>query len=96
MSATATAAPDESASVGLAPGMRYRCNGCGNLTRFDVRISERATRFWHVSVAGVGQIESVDTASRDIEAVTCRWCGSADSIVTEPAPLQTESAHPIS
>jgi hypothetical protein len=59
---------------------RWRCSGCGNLTRFDVARSRRTTEFWHLDLAGDHQVE--DTAVRDevIEAVTCRWCGRADAI----------------
>jgi hypothetical protein len=78
--------PHAGAAVGLAPGMRFRCEGCGNLTRFDVAVAERATVFWHVSVSGVGEVEAADVAERTVESVTCRWCGSADRIAVEPAP----------
>lgn len=74
------------AVVGLPPGMRYRCEGCGNLTRFDVAVAERANVFWHVSVAGIGEVEEADIAERSIESVACRWCGSTDRIVVESSP----------
>lgn len=73
-------------AVGLEPGMRFRCEGCGNLTRFDVEVAERSRRFWHVSVSGIGEVEEVDVLEQSVTAVTCRWCGAADRIVTEPAP----------
>jgi len=31
---------------------RYRCTGCGNLTRFDVVATRRTKAFHHFSVAG--------------------------------------------
>lgn len=87
-----TPAPaDPYAAVGLQPGTRYRCEGCGNLTRFDVRVTERGTRFWHVAVSGEGQVESTDDHQVDIEGVTCRWCRSSDRIVVEKAPLEDPS-----
>ncbi|CAN5392587.1 hypothetical protein BH23ACT9_BH23ACT9_22900 [soil metagenome] len=81
-----TGAAESGAVVGLGPGLRYKCEGCGNLTRFDVRVAERATRFWHVALSGVGQVEETELLEQDIEAVICRWCGSPDRVVTEPAP----------
>lgn len=82
----ATGSAHAGAAVGLEPGTRYRCAGCGNLTRFDVEVREHARRFWHVSVSGIGQVEEQELAEQQVVAVTCRWCGSADRIVTEPAP----------
>lgn len=82
-----TSQPAPAPPVGLAPGMRYKCTGCGNLTRFDVAVTERGVRFWHAEVSGEGRVESVADASLAVESVTCRWCGSADHITTEPAPI---------
>ncbi|WP_341251359.1 hypothetical protein [Euzebya pacifica] len=78
---------DDPAAVGLKPGTRYKCEGCGNLTRFDVTVTEHATRFWHAELSGEGRIESADDARINIESVSCRWCGSADRIVVERAPI---------
>ncbi|MEE8602444.1 hypothetical protein [Euzebya tangerina] len=75
------------AAVGLEPGTRFKCEGCGNLTRFDVVATERTQRYWHVSVSGVGEVEESVTQEQTIHSVTCRWCGSSDRIVTEPAPV---------
>lgn len=73
-------------AVGLPPGMRYRCEGCGNLTRFDVDVSERSHRFWHVALSGIGSVEEATVTEQHIQSVTCRWCGSSERITTEPAP----------
>ncbi len=81
-----TDAPDAASAVGLATGTRFKCEGCGNLTRFDVVVSERVSRFWHVAVSGVGAVEEADVQEQTIESVTCRWCGSSERIVTETAP----------
>jgi hypothetical protein len=59
---------------------RWRCGGCGNLTRFDVTRSRRTTEFWHFDLAGEREIESTTTKHETIESVTCRWCGRADAI----------------
>lgn len=90
-SADIPANPDPlSVAVGLEPGTRYRCRSCGNLTRFDVEVSERTVRFWHVGLSGVGAIEEEQVAERSIRRVNCRWCGSSEGIVVEPTPMQLE------
>jgi len=59
---------------------RWRCGGCGNLTRFDVTRSRRTTEFWHFDLAGEHEVEDVQTQQETVESVTCRWCGRADAI----------------
>ncbi len=61
---------------------RWRCGGCGNLTRFDVTRTRRTTEFWHFDLAGAHQVEDAETQTERIEAVTCRWCGRSDAIET--------------
>jgi hypothetical protein len=34
------------------PTQRWRCGGCGNLTRFDLTRTRRTTEYWHVDLAG--------------------------------------------
>ena len=60
--------------------VRYRCNACGNLTRFDVVRSARTRSFYHYSLGGDLTVEQEDVLSSEIERVECRWCGSADQI----------------
>lgn len=74
------------ASVGLPAGQRFKCDGCGNLTRFDVEVTERVRRYWHVALSGDGQVEESDVREQTIESVTCRWCGATDRVVTELSP----------
>jgi hypothetical protein len=62
---------------------RYRCTACGNLTRFDVVSTRRTRAFHHYSVGGELEIEHEDVLDETIESVTCRWCGTADTV--EPA-----------
>jgi hypothetical protein len=57
---------------------RYRCSGCGNLTRFDVVASRRTRAFHHFTVGGALEIEDEVVLDERIESVTCRWCGAAD------------------
>lgn len=59
---------------------RYRCNGCGNLTRFDVFESKRSRAFHHYSLGGDLTVEEEEVLSHDLEKVVCRWCGSSSSI----------------
>jgi hypothetical protein len=39
---------------GLEPGARFRCDGCGNVTRFDVVATVRTRRFHHFDLGGEG------------------------------------------
>ena len=59
---------------------RWRCGGCGNLTRFDVTRTRRTTEFWHFDLAGDYEVEETTTQSEEVESVTCRWCGRSDAI----------------
>lgn len=59
---------------------RYRCNACGNLTRFDVFESKRTRGFHHYSLGGELTVEEEEVLSHDLEKVVCRWCGSSSSI----------------
>jgi hypothetical protein len=59
---------------------RWRCGGCGNLTRFDVLRSRRTREFWHFDLAGDHEVEDTDVESEVVEQVSCRWCGRSDAI----------------
>ncbi|RNM14426.1 hypothetical protein EFL26_14390 [Nocardioides pocheonensis] len=59
---------------------RWRCGGCGNLTRFDVARSRRTTEYWHFDLAGEHVVEDTRVLDEVLESVTCRWCGRADAI----------------
>ena len=67
-----------------AAGERWRCGGCGNLTRFDVVHASRAREFWHVDLSGDGVVEESTVLGESVESVTCRWCGRADAIEYAP------------
>jgi hypothetical protein len=60
---------------------RYRCTGCGNLTRFDVTSSRRTRAFHHYTVGGELEVEEVETLAETIEEVRCRWCGNGSAVV---------------
>ena len=59
---------------------RWRCGGCGNLTRFDVTRTRRTTEFWHFDLAGEHDVESTEVKDESVESVSCRWCGRDDAI----------------
>ncbi len=59
---------------------RYRCCACGNLTRFDVVETTSVRSFHHYSVGGELTIEEPEVISRNVESVTCRWCGHGRGI----------------
>ncbi|HUS62096.1 MAG TPA: hypothetical protein VMY34_07860 [Acidimicrobiales bacterium] len=54
--------------------LRYRCNGCGNLTRFTVERTQRTRAFHHFTVGGDLSIEDTEVLGDAVESVTCRWC----------------------
>lgn len=59
---------------------RWRCAGCGNLTRFDVTRTRRTAEYWHFDLAGDHEVENTEVLSQTIEQVSCRWCGRDDAI----------------
>lgn len=75
-------------SGGLAATMRpmrayerYRCSGCGNLTRFDVVATRRTRAFHHFTVAGDLTVEDEQVLDERVEEVTCRWCGASGDAI---------------
>ena len=59
---------------------RWRCGGCGNLTRFDVTRTRRTTEFWHFDLSGDHTVEATEVRGESLEGVSCRWCGRTDAI----------------
>lgn len=59
---------------------RYRCAGCGNLTRFDVTTARRTRAFHHFSLGGELTVEDEDILEERVESVACRWCGSTTDV----------------
>jgi len=62
---------------------RYRCDACGNLTRFDVVATRRTRSFHHFSVGGDLSIEDEEVLDHVVESVTCRWCGAGGASIQE-------------
>ncbi|MFA9445715.1 hypothetical protein [Egicoccus sp. AB-alg6-2] len=76
----------EQLARGLAPGARFRCDGCGNVTRFDVVATTRTRRYHHFDLGGAGHVEDEEVLEQTVESVTCRWCGRTDAVQVESSP----------
>jgi hypothetical protein len=61
----------------------YRCDACGNKTRFDVVENKRVRGFHHFTLGGEVMVEEEEVLDRVVESVVCRWCGSSEAIVEE-------------
>ena len=48
---------------------RWRCAGCGNLTRFDVTRTRRTTDYWHFDLAGDHRVEEETVLAETVESV---------------------------
>ena len=59
-----------------ADGERWRCAGCGNLTRFDVTRTRRTTDYWHFDLAGEHRVEEETVLAR-VRGVRRRAGGAA-------------------
>jgi len=53
----------------------YRCDACGNKTRFDVYENKRVRAFHHFTLGGELEVEQEEVLQRVVERVVCRWCG---------------------
>jgi hypothetical protein len=69
----------------------YRCDACGNKTRFDVFETRRQRSFLHFTLGGEASVEEEEVIERRVEKVVCRWCGSSDQVVEVP-PADAEAA----
>ena len=59
---------------------RYRCDSCGNVTRFDVVATRRTRAYHHYSVGGELMVEDEEVLSEVIEEVSCRWCAAGQAV----------------
>ena len=59
---------------------RYRCESCGNLTRFDVVATRRTQAFHHYTLGGDLTVEEETVLAETVEEVTCRWCGNGGKV----------------
>jgi hypothetical protein len=60
--------------------LAYRCDACGNRTRFDVYESVTRRRFAHYTLGGDVAFEDEEILSSTVERVVCRWCERDDAI----------------
>jgi hypothetical protein len=79
-------APDPGHPELPGPGRRWRCGGCGNLTRFDVTRSTRVRQFLHLDLAGEATVEESEVLEDEVEQIRCRWCDAVDSVELVPRP----------
>ena len=59
---------------------RYRCQTCGNRTRFDVTTARRTRAFHHFTLGGELTIEDERVLDEVVEEVMCRWCGKNGTV----------------
>ena len=60
---------------------RYRCDACGNLTRFDVTTTKTTKAFHHYTVGGDLELEDIEVLALTVDQVACRWCGHGRNVV---------------
>ena len=60
---------------------RYRCDSCGNVTRFDVTTSQTTKAFHHYTVGGELEVEEATVLSHHVDQVVCRWCGHGRNVI---------------
>jgi rubredoxin len=60
---------------------QYRCDSCGNVTRFDVTASRTTKAFHHYTVGGELNVEEVTVLSHHVDDVVCRWCGNGKNVI---------------
>ena len=59
----------------------YRCNHCGNKTRFDVYDTVKRRRFEHADMSGGVEVDEEEIIERIVDRVVCRWCDKDDGVV---------------
>ncbi|MCB1256922.1 MAG: hypothetical protein KDB26_07450 [Microthrixaceae bacterium] len=72
-------------------GTRYRCEACGNLTRFEVTATRTTRAFHHYTVGGELSVEDLEVVSEQLDSVICRWCGTGSNVVEIDADEIEES-----
>jgi hypothetical protein len=69
--------------IGPRPPSVYRCDACGNRTRFDVFETRRVRSFHHLTLGGDLTVEEEEVLDLVVDKVVCRWCG--ETTVTRPS-----------
>ena len=72
---------------------RYRCAGCGNLTRFDVTRTRRTTEYWHFDLAGDHRVEetAVQALSKVVALMPPRMRRQMDALRSQTERLPWSS-----
>ncbi len=73
---------------------RWRCQRCGNLTRFDLTRSARTREFVHVDLAGEPTVEEREVLGEVVESVRCRWCDGVDTVELVARPDGIDAPEP--
>jgi transposase len=71
--------------------MGYRCEACGNKTRFDFFEMKKVRAFHHLTLGGEDKIEEEEILEHEIEKIVCRWCGSTE-VVEDPIAAASEGS----
>lgn len=74
--------------------VRYRCDACGNLTRFDVTATRSTRAFHHYSLGGDLVVEDEVVLAETVDEVSCRWCGHGRAVEVLESGLPPGSAGP--
>ena len=69
--------------------MSYRCDACGNKTRFDVFETKSVRQFQHFTLGGEMNVEEEEVLEGKVDRVVCRWCGSSE-VVEERSEVAAE------
>lgn len=70
----------------LLQGQRYRCKSCGNLTRFNVKVTRTILYYHHQALDGSMTPEEEEVIREEINEVACRWCGHGKDIEVMEGP----------
>lgn len=73
---------------------RYRCAACGNLTRFDVTVTQTTRAFHHFTVGGELVVEDEEVLADSVDEVVCRWCGHGRAVEMIEDERRVDGAHP--
>lgn len=60
---------------------RYRCESCGNLTRFDLEVTRRVKECHYITTGGRLTLEGAEVLSETVDRVSCQWCGHGRDVV---------------
>lgn len=60
--------------------VRFQCEQCGNLTRFEVLSEKKSKAFYHYSLGGELKVENEEIVDCKILSVICMWCGHGRAV----------------